>query len=436
VLPAREAASQGHRLLLSGPAGGVVGASAFALAAGAPDAVTMDMGGTTFDTCLVLAGLPAVRPESQAAGHPVLGSAIDLVTVGAGGGSIASVDRGGALVVGPRSAGARPGPACYGLGGTKPTITDANLAVGRLDAETFLDGRLRLDRDAAERVIHDAVAVPLGLSVQRAALAIHEVAVATMARALRVVTVGRGRDPAALPLVAFGGAGPLAATALADELGSSVVLVPPLPGFVSAIGLLATDLRTELARTVMRPGRRTVSSRQLARAVATLTREGQRRLDRPASSTVAIAVDCRYEGQGYELTVPLAAPTDDAMADAAAAFHRVHDGVFGHSAPEEPVETVAIRVTVTAPGASFAPSTIAGPIDEPPSPTTLRKVFDGQGWKDTPVFDRRGLRAGWNAGGPLVIAEGESTSWVPAGWRVQTDAFGTLRATREANGRA
>jgi N-methylhydantoinase A len=170
--------------------------------------------------------------------------------------------------------------------------------------------------------------------------------------------------------------------------------------------------------------------------VAALTREGQRRLDRPASSTVALAVDCRYEGQGYELTVPLAAPTDDAMADAADAFHRVHDGVFGHSAPEEPVETVAIRVTVTAPGASFTPSTIAGPIDEPPSPTTVRKVFDGQGWKDTPVFDRRGLGAGWAAGGPLVIAEGEATSWVPAGWRVETDAFGTMRATREAGVRA
>ncbi len=434
VLPARRAAEQAHRLLLSGPAAGVVGATAFAVAAGARDAVTMDMGGTSFDTCLVLDAHPTVRPESEAAGHPVLASAVDLVTVGAGGGSIAAVDRGGALIVGPRSAGARPGPACYGLGGLEPTVTDANLVAGRLDPDAFLEGRLPLDPEAAERAIHDRVAVPLGLSVERAASAILEVATATMARVLRVVTVGRGRDPADLPLVAFGGAGPLAAAALAEEMASPSVLVPPLPGFVSAIGLLATELRTEVARTVLRPGRPAPSAARLGRAVAAMAGEGSRRLGRPPSTTVSLAVDCRYEGQGYELTVPLDAADGRGLAQAALAFHRAHDAVFGHAAPDEPVEVVALRVTVAAAERAFAPQRLPRRAAREPSPSAARKVFDGAGWIETPVFDRPELPAGWSGVGPLLVAEGESTTWIPAGWRVDVDAFGTLVVARGGAG--
>jgi N-methylhydantoinase A len=228
VVPAAEAGRLGHQLLASGPAGGVVAASSFAGTGGIRDLVTMDMGGTSFDACLVQSGLPTVRGEQVVGGYPVLAPALDLVTVGAGGGSLARVDAGRALRVGPESAGADPGPACYGRGGVLPTVTDANVVLGRINPERFLEGRLALDVESAARTVHDHVAKPLDLSLDEAALAIVEVASATMGRALRVITVGRGRDPATLPLVAFGGAGPLHAVRLAEELGSPNVLVPPL----------------------------------------------------------------------------------------------------------------------------------------------------------------------------------------------------------------
>ena len=429
VLPAREAAARAHQLLVSGPAGGIVGATMFAEAFGARDLVTIDMGGTSFDTCLVLDGRPSVRGESHVAGWPVLSSSVDLVTVGAGGGSIATVDAGGALRVGPTSAGAVPGPACYGGGGAMPTLTDANLLVGLLDPERFLGGRLLLDVEAAERAMFDHVARPLGVSVERASYAIVSVASTNAARALRVVTVGRGRDPATLPLVAFGGAGPLHALRLADELGASQVLVPPIPAFVSAIGLLASELRTEVAQTILRPGRSAAAPGSIAAAVERMSGSAARRLgigDRRATSS--IAVDCRYRGQGYELTVPLDAPNADGLDRARRRFHEVHDALYGHAAPNEPVEIVALRVTATAPTPEIRPEPIA-PRGEP-SPTEVRKVFDGDGWSEVPVFDRETLPPRWRAPGPLVVAEGESTTWVPPGWSVGVDPIGTLEATR------
>ncbi|MGQ0670359.1 MAG: hydantoinase/oxoprolinase family protein [Actinomycetota bacterium] len=429
VLPAGEAAGQGHQLLVSGPAGGVVGASAFAAARGIRDLVTMDMGGTSFDTCLVLRGRPAVRGESDVGGYPVLASALDLVTVGAGGGSLARVDAGGALRVGPESAGADPGPACYGRRGSLPTVTDANLVIGRLDPQRFLEGRLLLDVEAAERAVHDHVARPLGVSLERAAHAVVEVASATMARALRVVTVGRGRDPSALPLVAFGGAGPLHAARLAEELGATRLLVPPLPGFVSAIGLLATELRTEVAETVLRPGRRGATPAALRRAAARMGRAAVVRLGVPgAGALLSLTVDCRYEGQGYELTVPLDEPTRAGLEEARRRFHGLHDAVYGHAAPDEPVEVVALRVTASAPGAGFRPSRI--PSGPDPHPAEAWKVFDGSGWVETPVFDRGGLPPAWAARGPLIAREGESATWVPAGWSLAVDRFGTLELAR------
>jgi N-methylhydantoinase A len=435
VLPADEAAADAHRLLVSGPAAGVVGATAFARAHGVDDIVTMDMGGTSFDTCLVIGGTPNVRPESTVAGHPVLASTIDLVTVGAGGGSVAAVDPGGALAVGPSSAGADPGPACYGRGGRRPTVTDANLVIGRLDAERFLDGRLRLDVDAARRAISDEVGRPLGLGVEEAAAAIIDVATATMARALRVVTVGRGHDPAGLPLVAFGGAGPLAAAALADEAGSPSVIVPPLAGFVSALGLLATDLRTEVARTIFRPGGGGVDGARLAAAAAPMAVEARRRLDAP-DAAIAYAVDCRYAGQGFELTVPLGGSSDADVRAATASFHVAHAAVFGHAAEDEPVEIVALRVTATSPGASFAPTQLeASGRPSSPAPRAVRKVFDRDGWTETPVYDREQLPPAWTQVGPLLVEEGASTVWVPPGWRAEADPFGSLVLERSGSER-
>jgi N-methylhydantoinase A len=429
VLPASEAAVRGHELLVSGPAAGVVGASAWAVARGVRDLVSLDMGGTSFDTCLVLGGAPVVRGESEVGGWPVLASSVDVVTVGAGGGSIARVDAGGALRVGPQSAGADPGPACYGRGGRLPTITDANLLIGTLDPEHFLGGRLRLDVDSATRAVADHIARPLGIPVVHAAHAIVEIACAAMARALRVVTVGRGRDPALLPLVAFGGAGPLHAVRLAEELGATRVLVPPLPGFVSAVGLLATDLRTEIAETVLTPGRRAASPARLRAAAARMARVATTRLGASVdTATVRLALDCRYEGQGYELTVPLAATTREGVAAARGEFHVLHEAVYGHAAPGEPVELVALRVTASAPGGGFRPDRQRrGP--GPPA-AGVGKVFDGDAWVEAPVHDRDALPPAWTADGPLLVREAESTTWVPHGWSVAVDGYGELEVGR------
>ena len=430
ILPAREAAGSGHRLLLSGPAGGVVGAAAFA-GSRVRDLVTMDMGGTSFDTCLVVGGRPKVRGESDVGGWPVLASAIDLVTVGAGGGSIARVDAGGGLVVGPESAGAVPGPACYGLGGDHPTVTDANLVLGRLDPERFLGGRIALDVDAAERAVHDHVARPLDVGVHRAADAIVEVASATMARALRVVTVGRGRDPERLPLVAFGGAGPLHAAALATEIGGNRVIVPPYPGYVSAMGLLATELRTEVAETILRPGARAATPDTISRSAARLARVAVRRLGaEPEGTTILLAADCRYRGQGYELTVPLDEPSTRGLRDVEARFHRQHDAVYGHAAPDEPVELVSLRATALAKGAGFRPARISERGD--PAPAEVRKVWDGVDRVDVLVFERASLPSGWSSTGPLLVQEDESVAWVPPGWSIAVGPNGSLELARDA----
>jgi N-methylhydantoinase A len=297
---------------------------------------------------------------------------------------------------------------------------------GRIDPERFLDGRLPLDVDAARRAIADDVAARLGVGVEEAALAILEVATATMARALRVVTVGRGRDPAELPLVAFGGAGPLAAAALAQDVGAPAVLVPPLAGFVSALGLLSTDLRTEVARTVPGSGTRPVEEDALGAVAGPMVEEAVRRLGGPEGASVAFAVDCRYAGQGFELTVPLPTLDGQGIAAARTGFHAAHDAVFGHSAVEEPVEVVALRVIATAPGASFVPAELEGERGSSDEPASVRKVFVAGGWIETPVYERTALGAGWSAEGPLLVDEGESTAWVPRGWSVAVDAFGSM----------
>ena len=298
-----------------------------------------------------------------------------------------------------------------------------------LDPSRFLEGRLPLDAGAAEAAIADRVAGPLGTTVERAAHVIVEVASATMARALRVVTVGRGRDPGVLPLVAFGGAGPLHAVRLAEELGAPRVLIPPLPGFVSALGLLATELRTEVATTVLRSGRRGVSPAGLRRSVSKMARSARARLGPDAEdAAVALALDCRYEGQGYEITVPLSSPTADGVAGARRAFHQLHDARYGHSAPEEPVELVTLRVTAVTPGAGFAPARLQPGAQ--PTPIDVRKVFSGDAWVDTPTFERSSLPPRWRAPGPLLVLEGESSTWLPTGWSVTVDETGTLEATR------
>ena len=306
VASVREAAAHPAPILVSGPAAGVVGAARVARMAGIENAISLDMGGTSTDVCLIAAGAAARSAARAVGGLPVRLPTVDLHTVGAGGGSLVWRDAGGALRVGPESAGADPGPAAYGRGGTRPTVTDANLLLGRLPER--LAGGLELDRDAAARALEKLDPAE-----------VVEVVNAEMLRALRVISVERGHDPREFALVAFGGAGPLHACALAEELEIGTVLVPAAAGVLSALGLVASDERRDTVRSYVRP---------LAEA-GELPAEGE--------------ADLRYTGQSFELTVPLGA-------DVAAAFHRAHEDRYGYSDRERPVELVAVRTADVRPG--------------------------------------------------------------------------------------
>jgi N-methylhydantoinase A/oxoprolinase/acetone carboxylase beta subunit len=378
LLPAGEAAELPAALLLSGPAGGVRAGAAAAAANGFADAVTFDMGGTSTDVCLILDGAPAPAAERKVGGHTVRFPSLDVHTIGAGGGSIARVDAGGALVVGPESAGADPGPACYGRGGDRPTVTDADLVAGRIPAEAAFGG-LALDRAAAEAALAGAGVTADGV------LAVVD---ANMERALRAVSIERGVDPRGLALVAFGGAGPLHACALADALGMPAVVVPARAGVLSAVGLLTAPRRRDLVRSWPTPDDHDGLDAALA-ALADEARSlvaGGATADVVAEVTVETAVDCRYRGQSHELTVPTVA-----------AFHDEHRRRNGYARPDDPVEVVALRAVASRPPA------LAG--DDLPAPARLPRG---------PVS------------GPAVIAEPDCTIWVADGWRAEAGAAGAL----------
>ncbi|MCB1017267.1 MAG: hydantoinase/oxoprolinase family protein, partial [Acidimicrobiales bacterium] len=324
-----DAAATPAALLLSGPAGGARAAAAVARANGFPTALSFDMGGTSTDVCLVLSGQPAPAAQRDVAGLPVRLPSLDVHTIGAGGGSIARLDPGGALVVGPASAGADPGPACYGRGGTAPTVTDANLVAGRIPAGAELPGLGRLDRDAAEAALGG-----LGVGDARAAAeGVLRVVDAAMERALRTVSVARGVDPRDGALVAFGGAGPLHACALADALGVTTVLVPARAGVLSAVGILASPRQHDLVRSWPDPG--DLSGVDVA--LDALAAEAAASLG-AGPVTVERLVDCRYAGQSHELSVP-----------DVASFAAEHERRNGYARPGAPVEVVALRATARRP---------------------------------------------------------------------------------------
>ena len=377
LLDAPTAAQRPAALLLSGPAGGARAGAAVAVACGYPDAITFDMGGTSTDVCLVRDGEPALATTRHVGGHPVRFPALDIHTIGAGGGSIARIDTGGALTVGPASAGADPGPACYGRGGTEPTVTDADLVAGRIPLDASF-GTLRLDRRAAAEALERAGVDASGVL---------EVVDASMERALRAVSVERGVAPGSLALVAFGGAGPLHACALADAMGMPAVIVPPRAGVLSAVGLLAAPPSRELVRSRAHP------------TVLDGLEDDLRAIEEEALAlgggrdgiAVETAVDCRYAGQSHELTVP-----------DLAGFHAEHERRNGFARPDAPVEVVAVRATAT-------------------RPPVLAVT-------DLPVPEhRRGFEP---LVGPSVIAEPDCTIWLAEGWTAELAPAGALLLRR------
>src|SRR5215218_9033751 len=366
---ASSATRHGSWTVLSGPAGGAVGAARMSVATGAGDAVGLDMGGTSCDVSVALGGLAAVGTGREVGGRALALPMVDVHTVGAGGGSIAWRDAGGALRVGPHSAGADPGPACYGRGGEKSTVTDANLLLGYLDADSPLAGGVRLDRQAAERAVAE-LGDSLGLSAIDTAAGIARVASAEMARAVRVMTVERGVDPRDLALLAFGGAGPLHAAAIAAELDMKRVVVPRASGVLSALGMLVSERRRDLVESVLLAGD-SFTRDAIAEVVERLAERGREELGDAEDAETRASYDLRYAGQAFELTVDGdPAPDPD---DLRQAFDRAHDERYGYADDDAALELVTVRAAVALPGADLP----GGERGEHSEEGTRRTYFDG-----------------------------------------------------------
>jgi N-methylhydantoinase A len=445
VATARAAAELPVTLLLSGPAAGVLGGDWVGRLAGRRNLITFDVGGTSADIGIVTERgfVEASARDTQIAGYPVMVPMIDIESIGAGGGSIAYVDQGGAFRVGPRSAGANPGPACYGRGGTEPTVTDANVVLGRLDPERFLGGQMRIDPGLARGAI-EGLAAKLGLSREAAAEGVVTILNSNMANAIRGVTIRKGHDPREFTLVAFGGAGPLHAAEVADSLDIPEVLVPPHPGITSAMGLLTTDLKYDQIRTEFMLNSE-LDLDQLNRDFDALEGSVRAQLHSdgvPGGKTrVARAADCRYVGQGYELRVPVPSGHLDRqrMARVWAEFHRLHAAEYGHSFKESPIELVAIRTV----GVGSMPKISPAADGAPPAGDSVLGVRDvhfrvGGELRtySTTYHDRVKLRAGVRLEGPAVIFQVDSTTVVPPGWSVRRDAGGSLLLSKKLRRRS
>ncbi|MBN8593378.1 MAG: hydantoinase/oxoprolinase family protein [Anaerolineae bacterium] len=421
VISAARAREQAVQTALSGPAAGVIGAWHLARLAGFDRLLTMDIGGTSTDVALC-PGAPLHRPESEIDGLPLRIRLLDIETIGAGGGSIARLDAGGALRVGPESAGAMPGPICYGRGGTQVTVSDANAVLGRLDAGHFLGGAMRLDAESARAAV-TRLADQLGLPVERAAQGVIDIANANIDRALRRVSVARGHDPRGFTLMAFGGAGPLHACEVAERLSIPRVLIPRYPGVLCALGLLVADVRLDYSAAILQRVDDALAGR-LGTALHDLTRRAEADLKREgipdSARTLTASLEMRYQGQAYELSVPLsdtlAASDTHALVDR---FHEAHERAYGHALHGRAVEVVTLRLVAV--GLTEKPTFEAAPVAQLRPAIPLQQRADG-----TALYDRAALQPGDTLNGPALIFQLDSTTWLPAGWSARVDGYGNL----------
>ena len=430
VITSRTARSLPVRTVMSGPAGGVVGAQFIASRMGLRDVATIDIGGTSSDMGVISDGLARTVDQSAVEGWPIMAPTIEILAIGAGGGSIAWVDAGGALRVGPQSAGARPGPACYGLGGTEPTVSDACVTLNRLNPDYFLAGEMTLDREAAERVIHERIAAPLGMNIADAAEGILRVVTANMNKAIRSILIARGFDIRSFTLMAFGGAGGMVAGELLDIGDVQRLVVPSNPGAVSAIGMLATDLRHDFAQSSVQP-LATVAWGDVEHALGGLRERGAERLRSDGVADDAMhfddALDLRYVGQDYYLRVYVDIDDLDGVR-IRADFDRLHEHTYGFANPEFEVEMVNARVfaigTFERPRLpEIAPRGAAG---EPLETKARRQVFFGGAFVDTAIYDVVALRAGDEIAGPCIVEDPRSTIVVMPGQTATVDRFRSL----------
>ena len=427
VAPVADAVRLAAGAVLSGPAGGVAGSRYCARLLGEGNLIPFDMGGTSTDISLVEHGEAHLSPDRAVAGQKVALPSLDIVSIGAGGGSIARVDAGGTLRVGPESAGAEPGPACYGKGGTAATVTDANLVLGYLDPGNFLGGRTQLDLGAAQRAV-DAIAERLGTERMVAAEGIHRVINTVMAEGIRVVSVRRGVDPRRFALLAFGGAAALHVTDVARRLEIGRVVVPRVAAVLSAWGMLATDLRYEAVRTHIGDARR-VGAAQLRQVFAAMETEGRRRLAEAFSGPVRIqrAVDMRYGEQIFEVNVSLGdvdLEAPDAMAEIVARFHKRHEELYTYAAPDQEVVLVNARLAVVGELPAL-PEEPALPARPPAAPRSRRRVYLDE-WREVPVYDLDAVAPGQVMAGPAIVEAATTTALLRAGERATVTPLGWL----------
>jgi N-methylhydantoinase A len=431
----------------SGPAAGVVAAALAGRQLGMPDLISFDMGGTTAKASVISGGQIAVTADYEVGGagnakrwmhgtgHPIRVPVVDLAEVSAGGGSIAWIDAGGSLKVGPHSAGAAPGPACYGKGGTLPTVTDANCVLGYLDAASPLGGDLAVDRAAAEAAVMRHIGDRLGLTAQQAAAHVIEVVNASMTEALRIVSIERGLDPAEFALIAFGGAGPIHAAALADELGIPSVILPPAPGAFSALGLVASDLRRDYSRTFYADAG-TIDPAALGGTIAAMEAAGRAMLDAAnipfGDQSLQRSADLRYPRQAYELTVPMAdgPVTAETIAGLTDSFHRLHQQTYGHANPGNPVQMVNIRLSAAGRLAGLRMVQQPRPNGRPTRPRDA--WFPGGGTVSCTVYWRDALTEGMTLAGPAIIDALDCTAVIPPGWAGSVDAEGFIHLRKAA----
>ena len=427
VMTAGTASESPLQTLLSGPVGGAIGGQALSAAIGRDNLICIDMGGTSFDASLIIDGQPSRSNETRLEGLPVQMSVVDIHVIGAGGGSIAWQEA-GAVRVGPGSAGAKPGPACYGLGGIEATVSDANLVLGRLDDANFSAGTMKLDRAASAAAL-DRLGSGFGLSAEAMAEGVVDIINAKMADAIRTITVQRGIDPRDFSLVAYGGAGPAQAAALADELGIGEVIIPVHPGAFSAWGMLQTDVRHDFKETLYGFWDQT-HRETLEHACRALEEEGRSFLEREGIGDDDISfergIDFRYFGQEYVLTIPVPRGFID-MNAVRRSFDVAYERQYGHSSPENRVEMANIRVA--------ALGRLPRPSSAPPAPTEARQPgkrdvrFQGR-VQTTGILDRNSLGPGKIVRGPAIIEEDTATTLVPPDWQVTVIAGGHLSLRR------
>ena len=432
IMTAETASRKSVNTILSGLAGGVLGGVTLARQAGFENAITIDMGGTSFDISLAYGGKIRFSRESEIGGHAIAVPMIDVHTLGAGGGSIAWIDAGGALQVGPRSAGADPGPACYARGGALPTVTDANLVLGRLNPRYLLGGSMSVQPELARDAIRRHVAEPLGMSLEVAAEGIIKIINANMLKGIRVVSVERGYDPREFTVVAFGGGGPVHAAELARELGARSVMIPGAPGITSAIGLLMADFRHDYTRTYLQTtdvmdfrDLNEVFSQMEGRATGQLLEERV-----PATEIVLLrGVEMRYRGQGHSLEVPVPAGLLDldAIRTVSEAFHRQHQTTYGYSRADEITEFVNLRLAGIGRLPKPAPRQVPSDgEDASAAQIGQRQVYFDGTWHDTPIYDRSLLRHGNRLTGPAIVEQLDSTTVMLPGQTTAVNALGDI----------